>query len=90
MTEMKKKRHTDEQIVAILREADATSIAEAARKHAITDQTIYRWRRLYDGMEANDVNDLKSLRDENVRLKKLLAERDLEVDVMKEIAAKKW
>ena len=87
---MKKKRHTDEQIVAILREADATSIAEAARKHAITDQTIYRWRRLYDGMEANDVNDLKSLRDENVRLKKLLAERDLEVDVMKEIAAKKW
>ena len=87
---MKKKRHTDEQIVAILREADATSIAEAARKHAITDQTIYRWRRLYDGMEANDVKELKSLRDENVRLKKLLAERDLEVDVMKEIAAKKW
>ena len=87
---MKKKRHTDEQIVAILREADATSTAETARKHAITDQTIYRWRRLYDGMEANDVKELKSLRDENVRLKKLLAERDLEVNVMKEIAAKKW
>jgi len=87
---MKKKRHTDEQIVAILREADATTVAEAARKHAITDQTIYRWRRLYDGMEVNDVKELKSLRDENIRLKKLLAERDLEVDVMKEIAAKKW
>ena len=87
---MKKKRHTDEQIVAILREADATSVAAAAKKHAITDQTIYRWRRLYDGMEVNDVKELKTLRDENTRLKKLLAERDLEVDVMKEIAAKKW
>ena len=87
---MKKKRHTNEQIVAILREADASSVAEAAKKHAITDQTIYRWRRLYDGMEVNDVKELKSLRDENLRLKKLLAERDLEVDVMKEINAKKW
>ncbi len=87
---MKKKRHTDEQIVAILREADATSVVAAAKKHAITDQTIYRWRRLYDGMEVNDVKELKTLRVENTRLKKLLAERDLEVDVMKEIAAKKW
>ncbi len=87
---MKKKRHTGEQIVAILREADATSIAAAAKNHAITDQTIYRWRRLYDGMEVNDVKELKTLRVENTRLKKLLAERDLEVDVMKEIAAKKW
>ena len=87
---MKKKRHTDEQIVAILHEADATSVAAAAKKYAITDQTIYRWRRLYDGMEVNDVKELKSLRDENIRLKKLLAERDLEVDVMKEIAARKW
>lgn len=87
---MKKKRHTDEQIVAILREADETSISEAAKKHAVTDQTIYRWRRLYDGMEVNDVKELKTLRYENLRLKKLLAERDLEVDVMKEISAKKW
>ena len=87
---MKKRRHTDEQIVAILREADATSVAEAARKHAVTDQTVYRWRRLYDGMEVNDVKELKTLREENLRLKKLLAERDLEVDVMKEINAKKW
>ena len=87
---MKKKRRTDEQIVAILREADATTVAEAARKHSITDQMIYRRCRLYDRMEANEVEELKSLRDKNVRLKKLLAERDLEVDVMKEIAAKKW
>lgn len=87
---MKKSRHTDEQIVKILREADETTIAETARKHSITDQTIYRWRRLYDGMQVNDVKELKGLRDENTRLKKLLAERDIELDVMKEINEKKW
>ena len=87
---MKKKRNSDEQVVAILRDADATSVADAAKKHAVTEQTIYRWRRLYDGMEVDEVKELKALRDENRRLKKLLAERDLEVDVMKEINAKKW
>ena len=87
---MKKKRHSDEQIVAVLREADASTVAAAAKKHAVTEQTIYRWRRLYEGMQANDVKELKGLREENLRLKKLLAERDLELDVMKEINAKKW
>ena len=87
---MKRKRHTDEQIVTILREADAGTVSAAAKKHAVTEQTIYRWRRLYDGMQASDVKELRSLREENLRLKKLLAERDLEVDVMKEINAKKW
>ena len=87
---MKKSRHSDEQIVKILREADQTTIAETASKHSITDQTIYRWRRLYDGMQVNDVKELKGLRDENMRLKKLLAERDLELDVIKEISEKMW
>ena len=87
---MKKSRHTDEQIVKILREADQSSVADAARTHSITEQTIYRWRRLYDGMQVSDVKELKGLRDENARLKKLLAERDLELDVMKEIGEKKW
>lgn len=87
---MKKSRFSDEQIVKILRDANETSVAEAARKHQVTEQTLYRWRRLYDGMEVSDVKELKGLRDENMRLKKLLAERDLELDVMKEINAKKW
>jgi putative transposase len=87
---MKKSRHTDEQIVKILREADQSTVTESARKHSVTEQTIYRWRRLYDGMQVNDVKELKGLRDENSRLKKLLAERDLELDVMKEISEKKW
>ena len=54
------------------------------------EQTIYRWRRQFSGMEVSDVRELRRLRDENARLKKLLAERDLEVEVMKEIQAKKW
>ena len=87
---MKKSRFTDEQIVKILRDADQTTVAEAARKHQVTEQTLYRWRRLYDGMDVNDVKELKNLRDENTRLKKLLAERDLELDVMKEINGKQW
>ncbi len=87
---MKKSRHTDEQIAMILSEANETTIAETARKHSITDQIIYRWRRLYDGMQVNDVKEFKGLRDENARLKKLPAERVLELDVMKEINEKKW
>ena len=87
---MKKSRFTDEQIVAALREAEATSVVAAARKHGVAEQTMYRWRKRFAGMEVSDVRELKRLKDENTRLKKLLAERDLEVEVMKEIQAKKW
>jgi putative transposase len=87
---MRKSKFSDEQIVAILREADRTSVAEAARKHKLSEQTIYTWRRRFGTMEQSDVKRLKALEAENARLKKLVAERDLEIEVMKEIAAKKW
>ena len=87
---MKRNRFTDEQIVAALRNAEATTVVEAARKHGVAEQTMYRWRQKFAGMEVSDVRELKRLQDENARLKKLLAERDLEVEVMKEIQAKKW
>jgi putative transposase len=87
---MKRNRFTDEQIVAALRDAEATTVIEAARKHGVAEQTMYRWRKRFAGMEVSDVRELKRLKDENARLKKLLAERDLEVEVMKEIQAKKW
>lgn len=70
---MKKNRFSDEKIVAILREAAAGTVAGTAKRRGVTEQTIYRWRKLYDGMQVSDVKELKSLRDENARLKKLLA-----------------
>jgi len=87
---MKKGQYTDEQIVRILRDADATTVAESARKHGVVEQSIYRWRKQYAGMEVSDVKEFRRLKDENQRLKKLLAERDLEVELMKEVQAKKW
>ena len=86
---MKRNRFTDEQIVAALRDAEATTVVEAARKHGVAEQTMYRWRKRFVGMEVSDVRELKRFKDENARLKKLLAERDLEGEVMKEIQAKK-
>ena len=87
---MKKGKFSDEQIVAVLRDAEATTAVAAARKHGVSEQSIYRWRNKYAGMEVSDVRELRRLKDENSRLKKLLAERDLEIEVMKEIQAKKW
>ena len=87
---MKKGRFSEEQIVTILREAETSTVVAAARKHGVSEQTVHRWRKQYSGIEVSDVRELKRLKDENSRLKKLLAERDLEVEVMKEIQAKKW
>jgi putative transposase len=87
---MKGTRYTDEQIVAALRDAETTSVVAAARKHGVSEQSLHRWRKKFSGMQVSDVRELRRLRDENARLKKLVAERDLEVEVMKEIQAKKW
>jgi putative transposase len=87
---MRKSRFSDEQKVAILREAERTSVAAAAGKHGLSEQAIYTWKRRFGTLEASDVKRLKALEAENARLKKLVAERDLEIEVMKEIAAKKW
>jgi len=86
---MRKSRFTDEQIIAILHEADRDGVA-AAKRHATSEQTIYAWKKRFGTVEVSDVRRLKMLEQENARLKKLVAERDLEIEVMKEIAAKKW
>lgn len=87
---MKKSRFSDEQIVNILREADRDTVASAAKNNSVSEQTIYTWRKRFGAMQTSEVKRLRDLERENARLKKLVAERDLEIDVMKEIQAKKW
>lgn len=88
----KTKRHSTEQIIAILREAETHGmpIQDFVRDKGISEQTFYRWRKRYGGVDVEEARRLKHLEQENLRLKKLVAERDLEIEVMKEIAAKKW
>ena len=87
---MKKSRFSEEKMVKILREADKVPVAQVAKKHGVSEQTIYAWRKRFGKLDAVDVKRLRQLEQENAKLKKLVAERDLEIDVMKEVAQKKW
>ena len=87
---MRKERFTEEQMVAIIREADRDPVSEVAKRHGVSEQTIYVWRKRFGGFQASDVRRLRQLEAENARLTKLVAERDLEIEVIKEIAAKNW
>lgn len=87
---MKKARYSEDQMVRILREADQMPVAQAARKHGVSEASIYAWRKKYGELEVTDVRRMKQLEQENARLKKLVAERDLEIEVMKEVNRKKW
>lgn len=88
---MKAGQFTDEQIVGILRQADKgdKTIRDLCCDHNITETTFYRWRNRFGSLDANEAAKVRELEKENARLKKLLAERDLEVDVLKEYLGKK-
>jgi len=87
---MKKTRFSEEQMVKILREADKAPVSEVAKKHGVSDVTIYAWRKRFGQLEAVDVKRLRALEAENARLKKVLAERVMDIEIPKEVAAKKW
>lgn len=86
-----KKRHTEEQIIRILREAEKEGIQlrDVCKQHNITEQTLYRWRNKYGGMEVPDARRLKDLESENAKLKRLVAEQMLVIDGLKEFSRKK-
>jgi putative transposase len=88
---MKKNRHSEEQIVGILREAQAGSTGKAVcAKHNISAQTLYNWKRKYGAMEVSDVRQMKAMTEENGRLKRIIADLVVQVDILKFVNAKKW
>ncbi len=87
---MKRRQHTPEQIVRKLREADrmlgeGSSVVELCKQLMVTEQTYYRWRNQYGGMKADDAKRLKELEKENSRLKKIVADQALDIDILKEV-----
>lgn len=86
-----KKRFTEEQIVRILKEAeDGMAAKDVCRKHNLSEQTFYRWKKAYGGMEASEVKRLKELERENDELKKIVAEQALDIRMLKDVNAKKF
>ena len=88
---MKRKRFTEEQIIGVLKEAEAgVKIADLARRHGISEATIYNWKAKYGGMEVSEAKRLRSLEDENAKLKRLLADAMLDNAALKDLLTKKW
>jgi len=87
---MKKKRFSEEQIIGVLKEAEAgMKVVDLCRKHGISDVTFYKWRSKYGGLEVSEARRLKQLEEENQRLKRLVADQALDIQVLKEVLVKK-
>ena len=83
------KRYTEEQIIAILKEAEtAATVGEVIRRHGVTPKTYYRWKAKFTGMDVSDAKRLKALEDENRRLKRIVADQTLNIQILKEALGK--
>jgi len=88
---MKGKRYTEEQIIKMLRESEAGSpVAEVCRRHGVSEWSFYRWRQKYGGMTVSDAKRLKALQEENSRLKKIVAQQAIDIDLLRDINSKNW
>lgn len=88
---MKRKRFSVEQIIAVLKQAElGMPVAEVIRRIGISEQTFYRWKKQYGGLQSDQVRELKQLQDENARLKKLVAELSLDKAILQDVATKNW
>ena len=88
---MKRSRFTEEQIIGILKEHDAgVAVLELCRKHGVSDASIYKWKAKFGGMDVSEANRLRSLEDENSKLKRLLADAMLDNVALKDLLGKKW
>ena len=84
-------RYSEEQIIRILKDVEAgTSVAEVCRKYRVSEQTVYRWRSKYGGLETSELQRLRELETENARLKKIVAQQVLDIDALKDLVSKKW
>lgn len=88
---MKRSKFTDEQILAIVKEGEAgRKVSDLSRAYGITEQTYYRWKAKYGGMELSEMQRLKQLEEENRRLKHIVAEQTLDIQALKAVVGKKW
>ena len=88
---MRKSQYSEEQIIGILREGEGdTPIKAVCAKHNISEAAFYRWRAKYGGMEVSEARRLRALEDENGRLKRLVADQAVQIQILKEVNSKKW